>query len=513
MSAPISDIVQVVITQETQAVQQASFSIPAIFGTSNRFAASATTMGTTTNGSNVVTGLVSTTGISQFQQITGTNIPPDTTVLAIQGNKLTLSNPATGSGTVSLTFTDWIRAYTSLLGMVSDGFQTTDQEYIEASELLEQSLQPPIFYVGRVSASVAQVDTLQVNTLNTSHLYEFTLNGELVSYQATSGNAQQDILNGLLSDIDVVFATPPVTGLVTGTGGSALLTLTAAQPGEGQVYTNVDTDLTHALVTPNHTMVSDIQQCQLQNDLWYGVLLCSQHAWDIEQVAAYIETQVKLFGADTNDQDVLTSSNTDVASVLKGKSYKRTFLLYSGTPNDAAAAAWMGGQLPQIPGASTWKFKTLVGITPDNLTPTQRTTCIGIPGEPGKNCNIYETVGGVNITEEGFTSGGQFIDVTVGIDWLQSTMQANVFSILVNTPKVPYTDQGISLIVNAVRQTLQQGVVNGLIDGQSPIVVSAPTVNQIPPNDRALRLLPDVSFSCRLAGAFHFIQIVGVVTV
>jgi hypothetical protein len=52
-----------------------------------------------------------------------------------------------------------------------------------------------------------------------------------------------------------------------------------------------------------------------------------------------------------------------------------------------------------------------------------------------------------------------------------------------------------------------------LIDGETAIEVSAPDVADVSTTDRANRILPDVTFSCRLAGAFHFVEIAGTVSV
>ncbi len=514
MSA-LDQIVDVTITQQTQAVQQQSFSVPAIFGPTSAFTPVSTTA-TTVTSSRTLT-VVSATGIAKGMGISGDGIPVNTIVSSILGTAVTMSKAATASASgVAVEFVDLIRAYTSLSGMIADGYETSDPEYIRAVETLEQALQPQVFYVGHYDEAVAQVDTLAVNTLNTSHLYSLKVDAVTCAYQATGGNVQEDILTGLLAAIGTAFSgEPPVTGVITGSGGSALLTLTAVDPGDGVTYSSIDTDLTHVALTANHTIVDDIIAAQAgpNGNLWYGASICSQEASDIKQVAAYIETQVKIFGADSADADILESGDTDVASELKAASYKRTFIIYSGTLNDGAAAAFLGGQLPQTPGASTWKFKQLVGITPDTFSDNQRLICIGMPGTPGKNCNIYEVVGGVPITEEGVMASGQFIDLTVGLDWLKSTMQSNVYSLLVQNPKVPYTVQGEGLIENAIRQTLQQGVTNGLIDGNSPITVTVPAISDISVNDRAERLLPDVTFSCRLAGALHFVVIRGTVSV
>lgn len=501
----VSQIVTVSISQQTQSVQQASFSIPAIEGSSGRFAATLTTMGTTTSASNQLTALSSVVGIAKGQRVVGTGIPANTYVTNIVGTTVSMSNNATASATVSVAFTDYARAYSSLAGMKADGFLTSDAEYVHAQELLEQDLQPTSFVVIEGSAAVVQVDTITPTAVNNAH-YIVTIDLVPYDYTADSSATVSEIVTGLIALINADSAVKCVAS------GSTTLILTGKNAGGGFTTTvNANQVLVHT--TANHSIADDIAASQIQNNSWYGLTICSQVAADIEQVAAYIETQLKVFGADSNDADILTSSTADVASVLKGDSYKRTFILYSGTPNDGAAAAWLGGQLPQVPGSNNWKFVTLTGITADTFTDNQRIICIGTEGQGGKNCNIYETIGGVPITEEGFMAGGQFIDLTVGIDWLVSTIQTNVFTALVNSRKIPYTNLGIAVIENAIRQSILQGIQNGLIDGNSPFTVTAPDVLSIPVSARQNRILPGVAFTCRLAGALNFVEIQGVVTV
>lgn len=406
----------------------------------------------------------------------------------------------------SARFGDPIRYYTSPTAMLSDGFLTTDPEYIFAVSVEAQSPAPPKFGVSHFTASVVQVDRIQVNTLAASHLYEFTLDSVLISYTSTGLDTQQSILVALNSAIVAAFPTnPPVTGAVTGSGPAAELTLTATVAGAGASYSAVDADLTLTNLTPNHSIAQDIAALQAVDDTWYGVLVTSHADNDIEQVASYIETQLKLYGTSSNDSDILTSVSTDLASILKGKSFERTYLMYSASPNLGPEAAWMGRMFPTVPGSANWNFKTLVEISPDNLSPTQ------IANAQGKNCNVYITIGGVNIATLGVTPGGEFIDVTVFLDWLKSTMQANVFSVLVNNPKVPYTNKGVVAIENPIAQTLQQGQNNGgLAAGWT---VNGPDVANVSQADKADRTLNGVSFNAQLAGAINVVNIQGFVSV
>lgn len=418
-------------------------------------------------------------------------------------------------GPKGFTNSDVLRYYTSAKAMLADGFTTSDAEYKYAVEAFEQALSPTQVGIGKRTTAVTQVDTITPTAVNLT-LYKVTLDGVDYSYTSDASATVSEIVAGLLALVNADSAAPAAaTGTVT-------LILTGKTAGQGfttSINANPDMALVHT--TPNNGIVDDLVAIlnAPNGDLWYGLALCSNVVGDILQAAAFIETLKKIYVAASGDSAIDSGSTSDVASVLKGKGYKRTALFFSpGSYNLGVDAAWLGGQLPQTPGASTWMFKSLVGITPDSYTSNQRTTLIGVPGvSTGKGVNIYETVGGVAITENGWMVGGQYIDITVGIDWLQSTMQNNIYSLLVNNPKIPYTDKGISVIENAVRQTLKQGSDDGgtgLLDHTS-IQVTTEAVADIPTSDRAARILPAgaVTFSARLTGAFQNIVINGTVTV
>lgn len=413
--------------------------------------------------------------------------------------------------------TDFAHSYFDPASMLTDGFTTSSPEYKYALELFEQPLEPTEFVVGHRTTAVAQVDTIAINTLTSGHLYAFTLNGLVISYTAGGSDTQQAILAALLADIATVYPTnAPVTGAVTGTGSGALLTLTSVTPGLGVSYSAVDVQLTHALLTPNNGIADDMNNIIGVNNTWYGAALCSNVDYDILQMAALIETLKKIFLGASNDAAIATSSTTDLASILKGFSYKRTGLVYSPLSfNLGIEAAWLGGQLPAVPGSNNWAYQSLVGIEPDVLSDNAVANIIGNPvaGIQAKNGNIYRTLGGKNVTQMGTMAGGQYIDITVGLDWLVSTLQTNIFQQLTSAAKIPYTDKGVGILLSAVKSAIDQGVVNGLIDGSSPITISAPPVLSVPINQRAGRIAPTISFTCRLQGAINAVIVNGTVTV
>lgn len=241
---------------------------------------------------------------------------------------------------------------------------------------------------------------------------------------------------------------------------------------------------------------------------WYGLITRTRTESDVLPIAAWVESNKKLYVTTASDSDILSGTG-DVADLLKTAKYERTLIAYhstAGTGTDQIIDAAILGKMfgGYDPGSATWAYKSLAGISVDLLTPSQISTALG------KNCNVYTAIAGVNVLQMGKVSSGEFADVIHGLDWLKARIQQLVFTPLANTAKVPYTNAGIEIIVSAVRTALQEGVTNALL---SSFTVSAPKVTEISTADRGTRVLPDVRFTAVLAGAVHTVEVDGVVTV
>jgi hypothetical protein len=413
-------------------------------------------------------------------------------------------------GPTNAGWSDKVHAFTDPSSMLEDGFTSSSPEYIYALELYAQEITPAQFLVGRRSAAVFQIDTITPIAVN-AHIYEVSLGAVNYSYTSDSDATISEIVAGLIALINADSSSPAIAS------GTTTLILTAKIAGVGfSTSINADSDMTLVHTVANHGIQDDINAIIAENNTFYGMILCSDDNNDFLQAAALVESLKKIIIFSTNDSSVATSSTTDILSVLKGKNYNRTALMYSPLNyNKGIEAAWIGGQLPQTPGSNNWAYKTLVGISPDNISDNARSILIGVPVAQiaGKNGNIYQTVGGRDITQMGQMVSGQYIDITIGADWLETTIQANIYTELVNASKIPYTNKGTSILISAVKAAIDQGVKNGLIDGTRPISVTAPNVEDVPFGQRANRVAPNISFSCFLAGAFNAVQVGGVVSV
>lgn len=413
-----------------------------------------------------------------------------------------------GPTTVSWSTTDYVHSYTDPASMLTDGYTTSDPEYKYALELYEQAITPSEFFVGYRTTPVAQIDTITPTAINNTH-YIVTIDGTDYDYLSDGSATVAEIVAGLLALINADINAP-----CTATGSTTLI-LTANAAGDG-FATSVNANMALVHTTLNNGIADDLNNILSKNNTWYGIILCSNTDNDIKQLSAAVEPLKKIFIGVSADTAIGTSSTTDLLSYLKGKSYNRSGLIFSpGSASDGVEAAWMGGQLPAVPGSNNWAYKSLAGISPDTLTDNQVSIVIGDPIAQivGKNGNVYVVVGGVPITLMGQMVSGRFIDIQIGVDWLESTIQTNVFSALVNAAKIPYTDKGTDVLIQAVQSAIDTGVANGLIDGNSPISVSAPKVLSIPLLQRANRVAPTISYSCRLAGAINAVDIEGTVSV
>ena len=297
----------------------------------------------------------------------------------------------------------------------------------------------------------------------------------------------------------------PVTGAVTGSGSSSILTLTSPTAGVGVSYTSIDSLLTHVNTTANHSIANDIATAQAAVPVanqFYGVIVTSHAASDILQIAAYIETQLLVYVTATADANVLTNGAGNVMATLMGFSYDRTMILYSAQANtNGPDGAWMGYMLPTTPGTGNWAMKTLIGVTPDNLNPTQ------IGNIMSNNGNVYVNVGGNGCTLDGITPGGEYFDVAIFLDWLSSTIQSNIIAVETSplNLKIPYTNKGIGMIALPIRQAFKQGQdQQGFAPGWT---VFEPDISTVSAADKSNRVLNNIGGSGTLAGAINKINV------
>lgn len=401
-------------------------------------------------------------------------------------------------------FNDRLKYYSQLTEMVTDGFATTTKEYLAAAKLLAQTPRVETFAIGRRSVDDA---TVTVSTVAASTDYTVTINGIACTYtSASSGDDATDIGEGLEGAINSASASHSWGLTATNTTGT--IAIVSATDDNAWTLSVNSTKLTISTLVASADIADDLTAIQEENSNWYGLVATTRTAGDIEAIAEWVEANKKIFGTASADANILDdSSTTDIAYLLNQANYSRTFVLYH---KDAATvypeAAWFGERFPYLPGKGSWAFKELAGIADSNLTTDQRTNAFA------KKANTFESRGGASITMEGWMASGEFIDVMRGLDWLESKIQANIYSRLVNQD-VPFTDAGVAIIETELRRSLDLAVTQGVLASSPEYTVTAPLVSTVSADDKAHRNLPAVNFTGTLAGAIHHVSIIGSVSV
>jgi len=310
--------------------------------------------------------------------------------------------------------------------------------------------------------------------------------------------------------------TSTVSFLTAASSGTDISTLLQMQQGQGAKVDGVAAE----------TITASLDAIQNVDPAWYGLIFTKEvrdgfvvNTEDaVEAAADWAEARTKLFANTTNDLDVFDSvSTTDILSVLKGKSLRRTVSTYSSSPNEYPSASILGRAFTvnfnQPNSTITLKFKQGPGITTEALTQNEKSVL------DSKRGNAFILVGKSDMYSESRMANDTFLDEVHGVDWLENAIQTNVFGYLLGrTTKVPYTDKGVAALEQQVIKALDEAVRNGLIASGDTIdgrflpngyeTTTVPVAN-ISQAEKEARDYSGLSFIALGAGAIHGAQING----
>lgn len=262
--------------------------------------------------------------------------------------------------------------------------------------------------------------------------------------------------------------------------------------------------------TPAQTMSA----IKTANNNWYGFADTAHDATNIPLFAAWAEANEKLFGSMLLESQTSGTGAGNVANVLMTGNYFRT-PWWLGTAASYPEVAMMSKKFTINPGGETWANTQLSAVPSPAITETLFNTVKGYNG------NTYEPFRNFSISQIGKVAGGEWIDVIRFRDWLCEEVRVNVVQKMIDA-RIPYIDEGILIIEQGMREALDLGVTRGGIappqaaeDGRSMIPsysIIKPLRSSIPPNTVANRVLQDMKFKARLAGAIHAVEISGELT-
>lgn len=239
---------------------------------------------------------------------------------------------------------------------------------------------------------------------------------------------------------------------------------------------------------------------QINNEFYY--LVCPENGdKEIKALAEWVSGQEKIYGA--------TTTSIALTEELYGL-YDRVFLSVHDDPNAFHAEGLIGMCAPKTIGSYTWTFKQVTGVPAAKLTNAEINQVL----KNNATCQINEA--GVLLNAKGVVTSGEYIDNIQATDYLKARITEDVFRLLAMKDKIPYTNEGIALVVDTLETRLKQAFRQEIIAtndaGEPDYEITYPLRSEIPKNTIAQRVLPDINFKAVVAGAIEKVQINGVLT-
>lgn len=218
-------------------------------------------------------------------------------------------------------------------------------------------------------------------------------------------------------------------------------------------------------------------------------------------IAALIETTEKFHVLSSASAAIIAGTAGNLFLQLQTLGYTRTFYMYSllGAAS-IPEAAWCGRFAPVQIGSTTWIYKTLVGMTPDVLSPTQQSNL------KAANACWYTVVDGGKqpvVFGENKVASGEYIDVMLGVQWIITRMRERVWGTMLNAAKINFDNAGIGKIQSDAMTVLAEAVGFNILSDSPQPVVTVPNALSLTSAERNTRNLAGVKFKARLAGAIQ----------
>lgn len=222
---------------------------------------------------------------------------------------------------------------------------------------------------------------------------------------------------------------------------------------------------------------------------------------EIADAVEILKNKLYFAGLDLDDSSSITGTNLD-----------HTVLFYCDKTEDVPVpvAALVGEIAGREAGSFTYKNLILKGIEPQDLSDLE------IEAIHKKGGLTFVAKAGDNVTTEGKSVSGEFIDIIDSEDYVIQQLAFKTQRLLNRSPKVAYTNNGIAMLESVAVDVLQTAFNNGMIatkeDGSPDFTVSYALREDTSEDDRYARIYPYGSFRFALAGAIHHVEITGTIT-
>lgn len=243
-------------------------------------------------------------------------------------------------------------------------------------------------------------------------------------------------------------------------------------------------------------LVAALNEVTIINDSFFGVVCTENSDTVITALSEWINTKEKVYAVTSQSKIIANTSD-------------KTLLAYHPTEN--LAEKCLAYMLTKEIGSVDLDGKKVPNISSSLINATE----YGILKE--NNVNVALNKYGNIVIDGGNMASGEKVDIILGEFWIKIRMEEDLAGLKVNTPKIPYTDQGIALLIDVANTRLKMAVRQGIIaidaDGMPEYEVTYLPAAEVPQADRANRKYDYVKWTARLAGGIREGNISGVLTI
>lgn len=414
-------------------------------------------------------------------------------------------------------FEERVRGYTSLTEVAED-FGEDTAAYKAAKQLWSQTPKATQLYIGR-RAMQYTVSIPDEVTESTDYSLTVAVGGGVSQPYRYTAQAEDTALIVLTQFKEQIEADPTikddVTINVTGTGSSATMIVTKSGDNDFVKVTSTTNTVSIAGITAD-TAATALAAIEKYSTDWYFISAEDRATQFVLAMASEIQARKKIFFTANSDVAALQGTElalaSDVPAQLAKSMYTRTVCLWHHTAShDYPEMAYVAYGAPYDAGSIAWGNAQLTGVEASLQPANQRPlTSIQKSALDVRHCNFIDLDGGVPVVRRGITSGGEWIDIIRGVDWLESDVKSSLRDLLINQKggKITYDDTGITRIRQVIETSLQRAVNRNFL---SSYTVNVPKASQVALADKKARILKDVTFAGILAGAILDVNLKGTV--
>jgi len=411
------------------------------------------------------------------------------------------------------TFAERVRSYSSLSGLLDDGFEVYDAAYIWAAALFSQNPRPSKVKIGRIDAGDADL-TESLNAIEAADSKWYAL---LIpdTFNAAVATERAAVLAG------AAWAQTKRVLYLAESGAANIIaagdTLASALKAGGYSRTSL---WYHAVQPQVLTLTMDAALVALNSiagNVNGNALAPTVFAADSDTTLATLATTIQAEAAvdtavvttipaavDNDRAIVITAADPWTEIKLDGflttlGASQNSWSVVETTPASKPLSASIAGRcLSKDPGSLTWANQAnLAAIEADDLSQTQ------IDVLELQRANYYAPfTDDLKFTRQGTTADTYYIDQLRGLDALITDLEDALLALFANTDKVPKTDDGKEIVRKELVSVLVRFKRAGFLTGDVEQAVDMSA------SSYAARTLTGMVIDVEGAGALHGVNLV-----